>query len=244
MLDTHAHAPLERELRAAEIHDNMIQLRRSRKMPSTSRQTIMERAHHSWGLVPHEAIARKAFKENALSDDLSGSEDHMISRRNKVFWDELDMPKVRDQVLQEVDEAVANGELHSWSQWPSLIVSYDEHAPAMEGQEGAEIAMDGDDPANDDGYDTPPDGSDCEDAPEEMSEGAGNFMGVQPDDPALDDDSTGGNVVEQAAEQVEQEFHGDRNLPFIVLIRYNYLFVQFFQLISFSSLTISKFSKK
>ena len=100
--DTHAHAPYEKDYEDAEVADNMAQLRRSRRVPSTSRQRVLERAHGSWIRgVNHERIATQAFKENALSNTLDGSEDHLISRRNLVFWHELDMATIRDQLIQK-----------------------------------------------------------------------------------------------------------------------------------------------
>ena len=49
------------------------------------------------------------------------------------------MDKIREQLLQDVTDAVDSGEVTSFWQYPDLLLDYDDHAPLREGMEGAPV---------------------------------------------------------------------------------------------------------
>ena len=49
------------------------------------------------------------------------------------------MDKIREQLLQDVTDAVDSGEVTSFWQCPDLLLDYDDHAPLREGMEGAPV---------------------------------------------------------------------------------------------------------
>lgn len=104
-LDTHYHAPMDKEYRKAETSDSMMQLRRSRKIPVFSKQTVLNRANDSWALVRHHSLSYISWKNNAITNALDGSEDHLISALVLPFWQELGMPEVRAQLIHEIEAA-------------------------------------------------------------------------------------------------------------------------------------------
>ena len=70
-LDTHYHALLDREYRIAEQADMQVKLRRSRRLPVSSRQAVTYRSNDSWQLVPHASLGEKSFKSNGITVALS-----------------------------------------------------------------------------------------------------------------------------------------------------------------------------
>jgi hypothetical protein len=61
----------------------------------------------------HERAAQ-GFEKVGLSNVLDGSEDHLICRDARVFWDEMNMGEARLEAVAAVSEEVAAGRLH-WS---------------------------------------------------------------------------------------------------------------------------------
>ena len=49
------------------------------------------------------------------------------------------MDKIREQLLQDVTDAVNSGEVTSFWDYPDLLLEYDDHAPLKEGMEGAPV---------------------------------------------------------------------------------------------------------
>ena len=141
--DTHAHQPYEREYKTMERWDGMQQLRRGAVLPETSRSTVMARAMASWQLVPHERNSVAQFVETGITTALDGTEDSRIRHLCRPFWDELDMPGVREQLRAEIKEEVEAKRLSGWDQWRQVVVPYDEHEPARESQECARVRMSG-----------------------------------------------------------------------------------------------------
>ena len=143
--DTHAHQPLSREYKRLEQADAMRDLRmRPGKLPQTSRQVVYDRSDLAWRLLDHDAFA-EGFKQVGITNALDGSDDHLLTSETLEFWRELDMPRVREQLIMEVDSEVDSGGLRDWSQWRELIEDYDAHEPIIAGMEGAPVVVAGDD---------------------------------------------------------------------------------------------------
>jgi hypothetical protein len=99
VLDTHYHALVDREYRQAEQNDMLVQLRRSRRLPVSSRQAVLYRANDSWQLLNHERLAEKSWKNDGICNALDGTEDHLIRRQCMPFWIELRMHEIRQQLI-------------------------------------------------------------------------------------------------------------------------------------------------
>ena len=140
--DTHAHQPYEREYKTLERWDAHAQLRRGKVLPCTARTTVMTRAMAAWKAVPHDRNATRQFVETGITNALDGSEDACIRHLCRPFWYELDMPGVREQLRAEIREEVAANRL-GWDQWRRVLVPYDDHPPAREGEEVARVRMSG-----------------------------------------------------------------------------------------------------
>ena len=71
--DTHAHAPMTAHYKRREMEESFDQLMvRPDRLPSTSRQTVMERALDAWRDTNHEA-ASQGFVANGIANALDGS---------------------------------------------------------------------------------------------------------------------------------------------------------------------------
>ena len=77
------------------------------------------------GLQPEGVLTRRSYAKGKIS---------VI-----CYWEELDMDKIREQLLQDVTDAVDSGEVTSFWQYPDLLLDYDDHAPLREGMEGAPV---------------------------------------------------------------------------------------------------------
>ena len=135
VLDTHCHAAYQKSYQAAEMHDAQVQLRRGHTLPCTSRQTVLTRAVTCWQDLNHQRMSEVGWKANGLTLALDGSEDGAVSKTCRPFWEELEMARVREQLLVEVADAVASGQITSWWQYPDLLEPYDQHDGVQEGLE-------------------------------------------------------------------------------------------------------------
>ena len=163
--DTHAHGPMTGAYKRREMSDAFDQLLiRPDKLPSTSRQTVMERALDSWRDVNHEA-ASQGFVGNGIANALDGSEDSLLTADVIDFWYDIGMPRIRSEIEAEVVQAIESGLVTRFEDYPKLLASYDDHAPFREGQE-AFCCVEGGDDDDDPGCETPegePDGYDDDD---------------------------------------------------------------------------------
>ena len=139
--DTHAHAPYSKYYKRRETEDAYEQLQiRPDKLPSTSRQTVMDRALLAWSQVDHTSRSRR-FVVNGIAYALDGSEDAELSEDVVGFWDELKMSEVREGVRVEVEEAVRDGLLH-FEDSHRILEPYPTHAAMLEGQEAFGVHID------------------------------------------------------------------------------------------------------
>jgi hypothetical protein len=129
------------------------------KLPSTSRQTVLDRALCSWQAVDHAACSR-GFVSNGIANKLDGSEDDTLTLEVAEYWAELKMGGVhglRAKVMAEVAKLVDEGIVSSFDDYKSILEEYDVHSPHLEGQEAfGQVPP----PLIDDDDDGPPGGGD------------------------------------------------------------------------------------
>ena len=87
---------------------------------SRSLQLVLHDVEQAWCSVPHNRGVR-GHKFNGLTNRLDGSEDHLISREAKNFWQEMGMPEARANALREVDELIDKGEIATFVEWQKLV---------------------------------------------------------------------------------------------------------------------------
>ena len=135
--DTDLHAAFERDYLNTEMVSFFEQGLLDPGNIGRTRQQIVDDVVAVWRGLEHSEGVR-GHKRTGLSVDLSGSEDHLINRDARVFWDELAFGQVRDAEVRKVQDAVARGDL-SWCH--EDIESLREHFPdsdvgvLIEGQE-------------------------------------------------------------------------------------------------------------
>ena len=164
--DTHCHASMAAAYRRREMQEAHEQLRiRPDQLPSTSRQTVLDRALDAWLSVDHVASSQ-GFIANGIANALDGSQDDLLSLDVADLWVEIGMPRIRAQIEKEVAEALRQGVVTRFEDYPKLLKSYDAHAPLMEGQEAFDARMAGDDGADEatSGSGTPPDAASAADS--------------------------------------------------------------------------------
>ena len=139
--DTHAHAPYSKCYKRQETMDAYEQLQvRPDKLPSTSRQTVMDRALLAWSQVDHTSCSH-GFVANGIANALDGSEDADLSEDIVDFWHGLKMSEVREGVRAEVEEAVRCG-LSQFEDYHRILEPYLAHAAMLEGQEAFGVHID------------------------------------------------------------------------------------------------------
>ena len=159
--DTHAHGPMTAAYKRRESLEAYQQLVvRPDRLPSTSRQTVMERAFDSWMDVSHEKCSQ-GFVANGIANALDGSEDGHLSADVEGFWHEVGMPELRKRIEREMEDVVASRQVQVFAEYTKVLQEYDAHAPLREGQEAFGIDIgddDGEDPRS--GSQTPDEGFD------------------------------------------------------------------------------------
>ena len=146
--DLDCHGPFEARLIALEEDDFNKQLElRPGRVPTRQRQTLLSDCAAIWAtFAHHHATAQSAVRSGlgcALPDRLPdgrfehwASEDHMITRDARDFWDDNSMPVLRAEILGKVYAAVQSGALTSWDQVPDYFPPPDDpHDAACEGEE-------------------------------------------------------------------------------------------------------------
>jgi hemerythrin-like domain-containing protein len=83
--DTDLHAWMEQEMISLQILSTHAKLlARPGKVPTESRQDMVDFGCTVWEACDHSK-GENSFKRNGLANDLSGTEDHLISREAKVL---------------------------------------------------------------------------------------------------------------------------------------------------------------
>ena len=132
--DTRLHAPYSAYYIRAETLEAQEQLRASKRLPSVTRQTVLNRAAQCWSHVDHAKVSQ-GFLAAGISIALDGSEDHLLGQEVVELWNTLDMPSVRARIGVEVAGEVAAGRLRSLAQCKEVMVPHEEHRAEEEGEE-------------------------------------------------------------------------------------------------------------
>ena len=165
VLDTDCHAPYQREYLRAEKEDNAQQLMNGAAMPATDRQSVLDRANFSWGVVPHSRISETAWKHVGVGLSLDGEEDNKLRKQCVSFWHEQGIPAARERIKAAIDIGIRTGDLTSWDQYTELLEPYDAHPPMVEGEEIERERLGDPDDDDDDGEEPPADPDDDSDDP-------------------------------------------------------------------------------
>ena len=107
---------LHKQLKADYVHEEtelMMHLVRStgRKCPSYNPQQCIDIMAKIWADPKKHVDAAKGYWRTGTLNALDGSEDNLICREAKVYWDRLDMPAKRLRVIEEIDEEIEKGRL-------------------------------------------------------------------------------------------------------------------------------------
>ena len=160
-LDTHCHAPYQREYMNLENEDNARELMRGAIMPTLNRQAVLNRAADSWKCVPHDDISEKAWIHDGYLLPLNDpNAKRNLRRQCRYIWDELCMDDAQARILAEIDFSVETGELSDWSQWPELLEQYDNHPGLTEGEDTARERLGDPDDSSDEGDSIEPEDDD------------------------------------------------------------------------------------
>ena len=138
--DTDIHGPFSAEYVVREELSLHVQslVQGSSWTPTRSPQDIVETSCEAWAGLDHE-LGIKGHKLCGLSIALDGSEDDLVSREARRFWDEAPgMPSLRREALAEVTEAFYEGkwpDFESAFQDPAVVAPFDDDAIFEEGFE-------------------------------------------------------------------------------------------------------------
>ena len=149
--DTHLHGPFSGKVKKREMASNLLQLRRNpKKLPSTDRQTLVDRVEAAWQEVNHDRVSH-GFVQVGIASDLFGAHDDDLTKDVLPFWKDLGMSEYRKAIGVEIQHEVQSGRLSSFSQYRDILENYPDHPPLKEGQEAFSWRI-GDE---DEGEDTP-----------------------------------------------------------------------------------------
>ena len=160
--DTDLHFPMEKEYLNLETLDFDAQLtQRPWRVPSRSRQSIINDIACVWASLPHERIGRKASQltgwgialPSMRSDgtfELHAPEDSCVGREAKTFFDEVDMPRARAEDLEIVHRAFQEGKIQSWNDVQAYMLPFASDDIQVQGQELLDGQMGDDDAPWDD----------------------------------------------------------------------------------------------
>ena len=127
--DTHAHGPMTKICKKQASFEAYEQLTlRPDKLPSTLRQTVLDRALGSWRAVDHAACSR-GLVSNGIANKLDGSEDEALTLEVTEYWAEVQMHRLRAKVMDEVAKLVADGTVSFFEDYKSILEAYDAHNP-------------------------------------------------------------------------------------------------------------------
>ena len=132
--DTGCHGPYSTNYKKDEVADNLAQLRAGVSMPSVSRQTVLDRAANAWQKVDHERVSQH-FVGVGFANNLDGTEDKTLNENVQEIWFDLEMPSWRERLRRQIEGEVQAKRLTSMSQYKQVLIPYEDHMPAEEGQE-------------------------------------------------------------------------------------------------------------
>ena len=113
--DTHLHGPLQQDYMALEQASMFEQMEADPAgCPVRTREQCLDDLARIWKRRALHHRSSGGFVQNQLLNALDGSQDHLASSEVAGFWDELEMNKWRDQVIQDVCDEWKAGRL-DWS---------------------------------------------------------------------------------------------------------------------------------
>ncbi|CAE7839860.1 pip, partial [Symbiodinium microadriaticum] len=157
-------------------------------------ETVLSRAVDSRRQVQHDRVS-EGWVAAGIANALDGSEDRLLSHVVLPFWAELQMDMARLQLIAEIEDAYANGQISAWSEYENVLEAYDEHRALIEGEEAWPEEMV--EPTEEDGYELP-DNPDYVDKLFEEDDSAGEVAELASAKDAM-------SVQEQAQKQVAAE---------------------------------------
>ena len=121
------------------------------RVPSRSRQAIVNDIAVAWYSLPHERLGERESKFTGWSIALpkrrpdgtfetKAAEDHLVAREASEFFKELNMPYLRALHLATVHEAWVNKKFTCWKDVSNILLDFDSDEWQSEGQE----CLDGD----------------------------------------------------------------------------------------------------
>ena len=137
--DTHAHRPYNNHYRNFEkdAATKAWDLRPGSLLES-SRQAVLTRAEDAWKLVDHQKCV-EGWCHDGITNPLDKPGSAYVGSQCQPLWEEIGMDGIRTQLMQDVDDAVASGDITSMAQYHELLLEYDDHAHIVEGMEGAPV---------------------------------------------------------------------------------------------------------
>lgn len=110
--DTDLHQHLRRKYTQKEAAEMIRQARlQPRKTPIPTPQQCVSWMAECWSDSSLHLQACKGFKYTGMTNALDGSEDGLICREAKQFWDQLNFPRLREEALADVSAEVRAGHL-------------------------------------------------------------------------------------------------------------------------------------
>ena len=103
---------------------------------SRSLQEVVDDLCAAWRTCNHSNGVR-GHKRTGLTTSLDGSDDNLITREARMFWQEAGMPEARLRAIAEIDKLVSDGVISGFNQWRQAV-SHPE-APGVVEEEGAEL---------------------------------------------------------------------------------------------------------
>ena len=101
--DTHLHGPLSKEYISLEMAEAFAKLQADPDgCPGRSREQCIRDLVILWRRAGLHLRASEGFKQNMLTNALTGSEDHVASSEAAAFWEQLKMSEHRSRIIDEV----------------------------------------------------------------------------------------------------------------------------------------------
>jgi uncharacterized MnhB-related membrane protein len=189
--DTDLHGELKAQYCALEMAELLEQqrLRGHGAVPHARKSDVVCWLATVWAQPELHVAAVAGYKKTGLANALDGSEDNLMCREAKEFWDELRMAAIRAELLRTVEVEYAEGRLAwNFADVSSLVVPFPRTGTPADNQPDDE----GSEPPNE-----PDDASDQSDDGDDGGHGAGGGIGAGGSavaEPA-DGGDAGGSVV-------------------------------------------------
>ena len=112
--DTDLHKPMKKEYIELEMDDALRQAALGKACPMVRREDAMAWMSIVWFQTHMHLQAADGFKKVGITNALDGSEDDLVCREARSYWNALSMPEMRASAVADVDCEVDAGRL-SWT---------------------------------------------------------------------------------------------------------------------------------